>query len=66
MERKNPKVTVDLSPSLDKAFHHKLIDEDLTVKAVIRQLIELWVKGDIALPHMPVKPTRGKKPRMPE
>ena len=66
MERKNPKVTVDLPPSLYKAFHHKLIDEDLTVKAVVRQLIELWVKGDISLPRKPVEPTGGKKPGMPE
>jgi len=53
MKRQNPKVTVELPSSLDKSFHHKLIDEELTVKAVVRQLIELWVKGDIALPHKP-------------
>jgi len=65
MEQKNPKVTVDLPPSLYKAFQHKLIDEELTVKAVVRQLIELWVKGDIVLPQKPVEPTRGKKLKQP-
>ena len=66
MERKNPRVTVELPRRLHKAFHHKLTDEDLTVKAVVRQLIELWVKGGITLPHKPVEPTQGKKPGKPE
>lgn len=66
MERKNPQVTTNLPPSLHKAFRLKVINEDRTVKEVVRQLIELWVKGDITLPHKPVEPTQGKRPGMPE
>ena len=65
MKRKTPQVTADLSPSLYKAFRHKVIEEDLTVKEAVRQLIELWVKEDIALPQKPAEPTRDKKPNQP-
>lgn len=62
MERKNPRVTVDLPPDLHKALRHKSIDEGLTVKTLVRHLIELWVKGDISLPHKPSEfAQRGKK-----
>lgn len=51
MEDKRPiKITTDIPLSLHKAFQHKLIDEGLTVKEVVRQLIDLWVKGEITLP----------------
>jgi len=58
MQRKAPKVTADIPLDLWKALHHKLIDEDRTVKEVVRQLIELWVNGEIVLPN---KPTETKR-----
>ena len=64
MAQKNPQVTTDLPPGLHKQFRLKVINEDLTVKAVVRQLIESWVKGDITLPHKPNKSKPGKKPRL--
>lgn len=61
MEQKQPKVTPDLPPGLHKQFRIKAIKEGRTVKGVVRQLIESWVKGVIVLPEEPVKPTRPAK-----
>jgi hypothetical protein len=61
MERKNHSVTFSLPDEPYKAFRHKLTDEELTAKAVLPKLVELWVKGDIVLSEKPVKSTRGKK-----
>ena len=58
MRRKTPKVTADIPLDLWKALHHKLIDQDRAVKEVVRQLIELWVNGEIVLPN---KPTETKR-----
>ena len=59
MKRKNPTVTVDLPPSLHKALKHKLVDEELRLKAVVRQLIELWVKDEVKLPSESIESTKG-------
>lgn len=61
MERKkNPRIQVDLPLGLYKTFKHKLTDEELTAKAAVKQLIELWVKGDVRLPQEPDETTQRK------
>jgi hypothetical protein len=61
MENEKPNVQTKLPLELYKAFRHKLTDERRYAKEVLRELVELWVKGDIVLPKKSVKPTRRKK-----
>lgn len=63
MRRKNPTVTVDLPLSLHKAFKHKLVDEELRLKAVVRQLIELWVEGKVEILNESIESTEGEIPK---
>jgi hypothetical protein len=60
MENEKSNVQTDLPLELHKAFKHKLTDERRHAKDVLRELVELWVKGNITLPD---RPSRSIKPK---